>query len=213
MKLLRWTCFALALCAVPSTRAEGECPPGMKQIQLGKTLSCVPGGEDNATPVLDEAIRSRTADDLKNDPKFKPYIDGVWSYPKSAKGEFCFAFFATLGGAVSITGPAGAYRGAMLNFYGPKIPKPKVPGKQLVTLTQSPDPAATLHAFHHHHGRTDLGAISLPVPTVDAVLSSMVDVQPFKLEMNGEVVLELTWRDGLKAREVLRRCVGGKGAG
>lgn len=208
MKLKPLACFAALLALAASVHAEGECPPGMKQLALGKSLACVPGGEEVVAPVLDEAIKTRKSDDLKSDPKFLQYVEGVWSYPKRAKGEYCFAAFQSLTGVVSVTGPAGGYNGAMLNFYGPKIPKPPVPGKQLVTLTQSPDPAVTLHAFHHTHGQ--MGVISLPVPSIDAVLNSMMDVQPFKLEMGGALALEITWRDGLQARDQLRRCVRGK---
>jgi hypothetical protein len=203
--------------------AAGNCPPGMEQVKLGSTVTCSPPASSRSNSGIDpkavEAMKSDRAS-AALDPKFKSFVKGEWSFPRPTvdeqrkynlpKGDYCGAAFMTVGGIVMLKGPGGKYRGAMLSFVGPNLPKPKKSVKQKITLTQAPDPAATIQAFSYTNDQIGMGVIDVVVPTIDAALGAMVDRQPFKLEIDGKVVLELSWHSGLMARDKLRNCVIGK---
>lgn len=207
----------------PDARAATNCPPGMEPVKLGSVATCSPPSSARTSSGIDpkaaEVMRG-DGDTTKNNPKFKSLKQGEWSFPRLnaeeqrkhnlPKGDFCRAVFMTVDGAVVLGGPGGKYRGAMLSFIGPNLPKPKKHGKQKITLTQSPDPAATFQAFSYTDDRIGMGVIDVVVPTIEAALDSMVEKQPFKLEIDSRVVMEITWNNGLAARDRLRNCVNGK---
>lgn len=205
----------------PSAAAT-SCPAGMEQVRLGSTVTCSPPSSGRPSSSIDPraaAVMRGDASAAKMDPKLKSLEKGEWAFPKPtpdearkfnvARGDFCGAVFMTTRGAVALKGPGGKYRGAMLTFIGPNLPKPGKFTKQKITLTQSPDPAASLQAFSYTDEKLGMGVIDVAVPTIDAALGSMADNQPFKLEIDGATVLEIAWNNGLMARDRLRSCVGG----
>lgn len=183
--------------------AGGECPSDMKEVHIGKATSCIP--DDNAS----------VKDRIRNDPKYAEFVKGSWQYirPKAAKpGEFCAVVFLSADFIVFAQGPGGDYRGALLRFSSDKVPRPNTTDdhamvKQKITLTQAPDPPQTFAALLSSDKTIKSGIISVVVPSVEALIENMADEQSFKIEMDGRVVLEGKWHDGLKAAKELRACV------
>lgn len=151
---------------------------------------------------------------LARDPKYKRYQEGFWDHFRArqgaAAGEFCMAMFANLDGMVAISGPGGDYRGAMLTFWGPDVPKPRDMATVQVKLDQFDGPAQTVKAFNYTQPGIDSGVIAFAVPTIEAALDTMVDRQPFELSIKGKPVLKIEWHGGHAARDRLRACVKGK---
>jgi hypothetical protein len=222
--LLLWAAILLfsGLAFGTEAHAVGNCPAGMEQVKLGSITTCSPPVSSRTSSGIDpKAIQAMKSDgDPSNNPKFKSLVKGEWAFPRptadelrkanAASGDFCSAVFMTVNGVVSLKGPGEPYRGAMLTFVGPDIPKPPKNVKRKITLTQAPDPAATFQAFNYTDSNIGLGVIAVVVPTIEAALDSMVDVQPFKLEIDGRVVMDVTWNNALMARDKLRSCVNGK---
>lgn len=151
---------------------------------------------------------------LEKDPKFRRYREGFWDHFRARAGatvgEYCMAMFANLDGMVAISGPGGDYRGAMLTFWGPDVPKPRDMATVQVKLDQFDGPAQTVKAFNYTQPGTDSGVIAFAVPTIEAALETMVDRQPFELSIKGKPVLKIEWHGGHAARDRLRACVKGK---
>jgi hypothetical protein len=153
---------------------------------------------------------------VMDEPNYKPELNGTWAFPrpgpndKVRKGDFCSAVYMVREGSVALTGPGGNFGGAMLTFYSNKIPKPKQMRKLKVTLTQPPDAPVTVTALNFTYQAIDKGAISFVVPTIGDALKNMTDKQQFKIDFDGEQVVQLSWKDGLKARDKLRSCLKGK---
>lgn len=93
-----------------------------------------------------EAIE-QSKDRALNNPRAEKMKKGYWQFfqaKSDAKpGEFCMAVYWQMGRMISITGPGGDYRGAMLGFVAvepkPPFPRPDNPKdiqKVKVTLTQ-----------------------------------------------------------------------------
>jgi hypothetical protein len=191
-----------------SAIAQGNCPSDMKEVSIGKAVSCVPEKEN--------VVRAK--EQLKTDPKYAELLQGKWVFiqPQEAKkGEFCGIIFQNMDGMIAITGPGGDYRGALLRFYGVNIPKSAGAKngafiKQKVTVTQAPDPAQTLQVLNTSYEELKFGVLSMPIPSVEAAIDSMVDEQAFKIEIDGRVVFSSQWHSGLLARDELRKCTQAK---
>lgn len=207
----RTTTLAVVIAALllPNTAfAASACPAGMKEVRVGQAVSCVPEAESMA------AAREQ----LKSDPRFAEMLKGRWDFfqPEQAKaGEFCGAIFQNAEAMIWLMGPGGDYRGALLRFYGENIPKPAKPdktgmGKQKITLTQAPDPPQTLTVFNHAYAQFDFGVLSIPVPSLEALIGAITERQHFKIEVDGRTVFSSAWNDGLKARDALQQCAQGK---
>ncbi|WP_257385176.1 hypothetical protein [Tahibacter caeni] len=109
-------------------------------------------------------------------------------------------------------GPSGEYTGALLTFWGLDIPKPAKPHMIEVSLTQSDDNMPqTVRAFNYTQEDLDYGAIALAVPTAAALIDNMIDRLFFTLEIKCKRVLFMDWYSGLKARDRLHECMGGRG--
>lgn len=192
----------------PWVFAQGQCPSGMKEVHIGKAISCVPEDENIA----------RARDNVRSDPKFEGIVKGQWDFfhpEKAAAGEFCGAIFQNTEAMIWLMGPGGSYRGALLRFYGEGIPKPTNPdksgmAKQVITLTQAPDPAQTLTVLNNAYKEFKFGVLSIPVPSLEALIGSIADKQNFKIEIDGRVVFNSAWSDGLLARDALQKCAQGK---
>ncbi len=188
--------------------AQNNCPADMKEVHVGKAVSCIPEDENVA----------QAKEKLKNDPQFAELLKGQWHFirPKEAPaGEFCGALFENKDAMIWLMGPGGNYRGALLRFYGADIPKPTNPdktgmAKQKITLTQAPDPAQTLTVLNHSYKEFKFGVLSVPVPSLDALIGAIEDEQHFKIEIDGRVVFNSAWKDGKKTRAFLQACAQGK---
>ncbi len=148
---------------------------------------------------------------LNKDPKFQRYNNGGWDFFQdkvdAAPGEYCAAFFWKKDGFVRVSGPGGDYQGALLTFWGENIPRPKKVEKIKVTLTQSNEPPQTVQAFNYIMPGDAYGAIALAVPSIEAALAGIEDVQSFDLAINGKSVAKVKWHGGLAARDKLSKCV------
>lgn len=149
---------------------------------------------------------------LQDDPRYKRYQDGGWEYfqdaPGARPGELCTAFFWKKGGYVAITGPGGDSANAYLTFWGTDVPKPREVTQVQITLRQTGnDPAQTVTAFNTFNPATDMGGITLAVPTVDALLNNMLDVHAFTVELGGRTIAQVEWTGGHATRDKLRACL------
>ena len=108
---------------------------------------------------------------------------------------------------MKLSGPAGDYKGALLTFYGQDIPRPSSVQKVRVTLNQSNDKPQTVQVFNYAMPGYDYGAITMAVPTIEALLEGMEDTQSFELVMDGKSIAKVGWEGGLAARDKLRQCV------
>jgi hypothetical protein len=224
---------ALVVFSVPSAWAEGNCPDGMFPIGGGNAgwEGCAPmgpSGEDYSEPAFDpvqnqidvanglyelERLKQTREAELQKDPNYRAWKTGGWNYFQSVvgaeKGEYCTALFAKGDTMVSIAGPGGNYRGALLSFYtlgrANGIPAPKTPRMISVKLTQNAYPPSKVKVYNYSRG-DGIGVISFAVPTLEAAIGGMEDEQSFKLEYKGKTITNVKWSGGLGARDELRAC-------
>lgn len=171
--------------------------------------------EINAKDAIEES-----KDRVLNSERTKKMEKGFWQFfqgKSGAKpGEYCVAVYWQKDQMITITGPGGDYKGAMLGFIavepdGP-FPRPdnsKDVEKIKVTLTQGSDAPATVTAFNSTIGGMS-DEIKFAVPTIDAALAGMEDKLNFRIDFEGDKVFELEWHSGLAARDVLKKCVKGE---
>ncbi|MBN9548462.1 MAG: hypothetical protein J0H31_06150 [Alphaproteobacteria bacterium] len=159
---------------------------------------------------------------MKKDPVAGPIIRGKWDFFQDTNnpkpGEYCAALYTNIAGFLRLSGPGGSYRGALLTFWGPDIPKPKkvrwvsVTLKQLVNNDPNNTSTQTVGAYNYTEKQAKgLGVIALAVPSVDALLNNISDHLDFRLEVGGKEVQVMGFHSGLKAREKLRRCIAKRG--
>ena len=162
----------------------------------------------------------QSKDRVLNNPRTEKMEKGFWQFfqgKSGAKpGEFCTAVYWQKSQMISLLGPGGEYRGALLGFIAvepkPPFPRPDNPKeieKVKVTLTQGNDPSASITAFN----RTVAGfadEIQFAVPTIDAALAGMEDKLNFRIEYEGSKIFELEWHSGLAARDTLKKCLKGE---
>ena len=201
-------CLIFLALSSPHARAQDACPSDMEEVRVGRAISCIPEPRN-----VSEARK-----ELSTDPRFSAFLSGKWDFihPANARpGEHCGAIFQKQDAMIWLMGPGDEYRGAMLRFYGPNIPKPSRTdqngtGKQKITLTQAPDPPQTLTVISSAYKQFDFGVLSIPVPSLDAMIGAMTDSQSFKIEIDGKVVFNSTWNGGLRARDALKKCARAK---
>jgi hypothetical protein len=157
---------------------------------------------------------------LKTDPEFakayRRYTEGVWEQFRQtehpAPGEHCAAMFARETNIVLMFGPGGEHKGALLVFVGRDVPPPQRPDQISVALTQTGDKAPQrVRAYNYRVPNTELGAVALAVPSIDALLDNMLDKHRFEVTHQDQNIFTIEWRDGLAARDELARCVGRRG--
>ncbi len=223
---------ALFLSGAGLARAGG-CPPGM--VQTGNAdagwESCVmlggatagDGQEDDRPPPPEwrplSATEQAEQDQYLHDgaEAGRRLREGGWEFaaPTAAARTpaSCEVRFSKMGETVALRGPAAGDTHAVLTFGGKKIPHPRKPEKVRVTLMQSGDPDQTVEAYSYTlpglSGKYS-GALSFAIPGVDALLSSMQDVQGFRIKLRGRTLATLQWHDGLAARDQLARCLRGR---
>lgn len=183
--------------------------------------------EINAKQVLDggkdEAIRYR-----------ERMIAGWWEFMQvnsaAAPGEYCAASFLRArrlaepgqqdrmkdGAVVTLFGPGGSYRGALLAFSPlgedsaaafPKVPSGK---PVLVTLKQGNIKPATLNAIYLEVKPSGLPLLAFAVPNIEALMKGMEDNWTFEVLLDGKSIVNIEWHDGLMARNELKKCLAGQ---
>ena len=180
--------------------------------------------EYNAKEILDsskeEAIRWR-----------EKMIAGYWEFmqanSKAKPGEYCVAAFLQAkrvkgervdnvsdGMVVTLFGPGGNYRGALLGFSplakDHAFPKVKSGKPVLVTLKQGDEKPVTLNAIYMEVSPTAPPLLAFAVPTIEALMDGMKDDWHFEVIYDGKSIADITWHDGLKARDELKQCLAGK---
>jgi hypothetical protein len=162
---------------------------------------------------------------LLQDPKYLKYISGSWNlFPTSRlegvkPGGYCVASFfkASMDPEakkapvmINLLGPGGNYKGALLTFAAEGIPRPKTMKTITVTLIQNNEPPATVKAFNYTMPKLPFGVIAFAVPTIDAALAGIEDVQSFDVKIDGKSVAKTMWHSGLKVKDEFRKCLNGK---
>lgn len=144
----------------------------------------------------------------------RDYNNGFWTFSevterRAKPGEHCMVLFTSADGLVGVFGPGGDYRGAMLKFWGRNLPTPDDTELTQVSLWQDEEAETqTVRGYSYTDPRSGSGVIALAVPSAEAVLTTMLDTQRFRLSIDGRQVLDVSWRDGLEARDRLRQCLG-----
>lgn len=209
----------------------GGCPVGM--VQTGSPEagweSCVPlpgyGGEEedagwNDSPPWRQLTPQEQAD-------YDQYIreggeaydrlhDGAWDYRQWSDPEgraICEARFSKMGESVALRAARGPGGVAMLTFRGEKVPHPRQPKPIRVKLVQGAEAAQVVTAYSDTQPDIDAyhdGVLTFTVPSVEALLASMDDTQPFKVQDGGRTLVDLQWHHGREAREALSQCLRGR---
>ncbi len=147
------------------------------------------------------------------------YKEGYWQFfhasSKAKKGEYCTAMFAREGVSVSIMGPGGDYKGALmmigsLDDKNTAFPTSSSQSKVTVTLKQGKDAPQTLKAFNYTLGESQAPVVVFAVPTIEAALESMEESMDFHLEYEGKNIADIEWHGGKRAKEELKKCLAGK---
>ncbi len=183
--------------------------------------------EINAKQVLeggkDKAIRYR-----------EQIIAGWWEFLQvnsaATPGEFCAASFLRAhrlvengrqdkmkdGAIVTLFGPGGNYRGALLAFSplgedsAAAFPKVASGKPVLVTLKQGNIKPVTLNAIYLEVKTSGLPLLVFPVPSIEALMKGMQDNWSFEVVLDGKSIVNVAWHDGLMARNELRKCLDGQ---
>lgn len=163
--------------------------------------------------------------ELLQNPDYLKYLSGSWKlFPTSTlegttPGEYCVASFfkASMDPKannapvmINLSGPGGDYKGTLLTFAAEAIPKPEKMEMITVTLTQNDEPPSSVKAFNYSMPDLPFGVIAFVVPTMDAALAGMEDVQSFDVKIDGQSVANTTWHSGFLVRDELRKCLNGE---
>jgi len=171
--------------------------------------------EVNAKEAIDKA-----KDRAQNDPRRAKVEKGFWQFfqgKSDAKpGEFCTAVYWQKDKMISVSGPGGEYKGAILGFVAlipeqsfPRPDDPKERQKVKVTLVQGNDPPATVTAFNSTIGGF-ADQIQFVVPTIEAMMEGMEDKYNFRIDYEGKKIFELEWHSAHTARDMLKKCLKGE---
>jgi len=208
--------------------AEGRCPPGMFPTGGGNAgwEGCAPMGpgesedEWEAAPAWRRLTPEEQADYdaylREGREAYDRMHNGAWEYRRLAGpqgGMMCEARFSKMGESVALRAAPGHDGGAVLTFRGKKVPHPRQPKPLKVTLLQGGDAGRTVEAYSYKQPDVDAyydGALSFTLPSVEAMLSSMADAQPFKVKYRGRTLVDLQWHHGRDARAALAQCLGGR---
>ena len=158
-------------------------------------------------------------------------VAGWWEYMQAnsnAKpGEFCAAMFQRAkrepnpggvdlfkeGMTVTLFGPGGDYRGALLAFSPLDdknlFPKLQSGQKVLLTLKQGDESPQTLNAAYMTVGKSARPMVAFAVPSIEALLGSIEDATRFEVLYQGRTIANIAWHSGFKARDALKACLKG----
>lgn len=138
---------------------------------------------------------------------------GVWEIFKgkknAKKGEYCTAMYTQKEGIVSIHGPGGDYKGALLSFSAKDIPLTKKPKIIELTLEQSGDKPQKVKAYNYSFEGMEYGIVSFAVPTIKDATDNMSDKLAFKVTSGKKTLINIEWNQGLDAKKKLIECLNG----
>ncbi|MCX7073066.1 MAG: hypothetical protein NTW01_18940 [Gammaproteobacteria bacterium] len=222
--------FTAAVALLPViSQAAPACPKGMSVASDGKgcsadqvAASSGAGSFDVLGNIMDttkkeinakQAVETSKQEFLSGDAR-KKYEDGYWqhfqAFSGAKPGEYCAAMFARQGMSVTVLGPGGDYRGALMIFSAlddSAFPKSAQPTIIPVSLKQGSDPAATVRVFNFNIGQWQTPILAFAVPTIDAALQGMDDKLDFHLEHEGKAIGSIEWHSGHAARDALKQCL------
>lgn len=170
--------------------------------------------EINAKQAVDNSKK-----DFLNSKYTKLNKEGYWQFfqanSKAKKGEYCTAMFMKEGMGVSIIGPGGDYKGALMMFFSahdnPAFPNAKNMIQIPVTLKQGADAPVTVKALNYSIGSAwPTPVVVFAVPTIEAGMEGMDDKLDFHLQYGGKNIVDVEWHGGLAARDELKKCLAGK---
>lgn len=147
------------------------------------------------------------------------YKEGYWQFfqasSKAKKGEYCTAMFSREGMSISILGPGGDYKGALMMFgnlddKNTAFPTSKSSSQIAVTLKQGNDAPETVKAINYPLGESQNPTIVFAVPTIEAAMDAMEEKMDFHLQYEGKNIGDIEWHSGFKARDELKKCLAGK---
>lgn len=149
---------------------------------------------------------------------YKLNKEGYWQFfqasSKAKKGESCTAMYMKEGKGVSILGPGGDYKGALMMFFSssdnPAFPTSPTITKVNVTLKQGKDSSVTTNALNYTIGSMETPVVVFAVPTIQAALDGMEDKLDFHLQHNGQNIVDVEWHSGNAAREEIKKCLSGR---
>lgn len=151
---------------------------------------------------------------LTKDPRYQRYTNGAWDIIKADKsagdGQHCVALFTKGQAIVSLVGPNPAYNGTLMIFSGPDVPRPKAVEKASFTLSQLGMEPQTVTAFSYVNSAQSWGSIAFAVPSVQAAIDGIDDVQKIEVAKSGKVVFKTDWSKGHAARDKWRSCMQGQ---
>jgi hypothetical protein len=156
---------------------------------------------------------------IQSDPRRKKIEAGYWQFfqakADARPGDFCTAVFWRGTQMITLTGPGGAYKGALLAFVAldppsgfPRPDDAKQVAKVKVSLTQGTDAPASVIALSRTIGGFS-DEIAFVVPSIEGLLAGIREKQAFKIDYEGKQVFALEWHSGLAARDQLARCLSG----
>lgn len=150
---------------------------------------------------------------IQADARYQRWLNGSWEFFQSrepaAPGEYCTAMYQSRDGLIALRGFDKSWDGALLMFTGEKIPQPRKFREITATLTQTGDAPAKVQVYNYARDPRmgKLGTLVFAVPTMNAALAGMTDELEFAIAIDGKEVFRMAWKDGLKARDELRKCV------
>lgn len=128
---------------------------------------------------------------------------------KVKKGEFCGQLWINIDGMMSINGPGGSYKGALIVFSGPNIPKPAKPKQMKVTLRQTDSKDQTVSVFNQTHPKTKMGMIVFASPKIETVLDGLIDSASFEVISGSKSLVKISYKNGFLARDEIKKCLKG----
>lgn len=158
---------------------------------------------------------------------------GWWEFMQAKSnatpGEYCAASFLRAkrlkekgqpdspneGVVVTLFGPGGSYRGALLAFSplgdDSTAAFPKLPSGSpvMVTLIQGNTKPVTLNAIYMKPRPKAPPLLAFAVPSIDALMQGMEDNWTFDVTYQGRSIANIEWHDGLRARTELKKCLAG----
>lgn len=158
-------------------------------------------------------------------------IAGWWEFMQARSnakpGEYCAASFLRAkrvkheredgisdGMMVTLFGPGGNYRGALLGFSpldsSHAFPKLKNGQPVKVTLKQGNVSPVTLNAIYTEMGSSKQPLLLFAVPSIEALMNGMEDQWRFQVIYQDQTIADIEWHDGLMAREQLKKCLAGQ---
>lgn len=151
--------------------------------------------------------------EMESDPRYERWLNGGWDHYRSRQpagpGEYCAATYLSQDGLITLTGVDSSWDGAMLMFVGTKIPTPAELERVTATLSQTGASPFTVQAFLFaaDPAREGFGTVVFSVPSMEDALRTMLDENDFTVEIDGREVFRMGYKEGLKARDELRKCV------